>query len=177
LERVGLSTHADDWPTILSGGQQQRVALARALLSRPPLLLLDEPLGALDALTRMEMQQLILQLWQEHRFTALLVTHDVEEAVAMADRVILLRNGRVALNAPIPLPHPRQRSQPEFAQFVGEILSEVMNPAPFAHQSLQRKDEPDELHQSEREIFSGQETDEIARSLTARTIFDRIHFK
>lgn len=153
LELVGLSAHANEWPTILSGGQQQRAALARALLSRPPLLLLDEPLGALDALTRMEMQQLILHLWQQQRFTALLVTHDVEEAVTLADRVILLRNGRISLNLPISLPHPRRRSEPEFARLIGEILSEVMKPSSSASQSVSREDEPDELYQSERALF------------------------
>jgi sulfonate transport system ATP-binding protein len=94
LVKVGLETRAKDWPSILSGGQQQRVALARALASRPRLLLLDEPLGALDALTRLEMQDLIEALWQRQRFTALLVTHDAEEAVALADRVVVMEAGQ-----------------------------------------------------------------------------------
>ena len=88
-------------PAALSGGQKQRVALSRALIHRPHLLLLDEPLGALDALTRIEMQQLIERLWQRHGFTVLLVTHDVSEAVAVADRVILIEDGRIGLDLPI----------------------------------------------------------------------------
>jgi sulfonate transport system ATP-binding protein len=96
LASVGLENRAGDWPAALSGGQKQRVALARALIHRPRLLLLDEPLGALDALTRLEMQDLIVSLWQEHGFTVLLVTHDVSEAVAMADRVLLIEEGKLA---------------------------------------------------------------------------------
>ena len=92
LAAVGLENRAQEWPAALSGGQKQRVALARALIHRPGLLLLDEPLGALDALTRLEMQELIVSLWQEHGFTVLLVTHDVSEAVAMADRVLLIED-------------------------------------------------------------------------------------
>src|SRR5580658_6649530 len=93
LRNVGLADRIDDWPGILSGGQKQRVALARALAARPRLLLLDEPLGSLDALTRLDMQRLIESLWQQSRPTAILVTHDVDEAVALADRVILLAQG------------------------------------------------------------------------------------
>ncbi|MCZ7176296.1 ATP-binding cassette domain-containing protein, partial [Salmonella enterica] len=85
-------------PSALSGGQKQRVALARALIHRPRLLLLDEPLGALDALTRIEMQGLIERLWQQHDFTVLLVTHDVSEAVTVADRVILIEQGEIGLD-------------------------------------------------------------------------------
>ena len=92
--RDALANRAQEWPAALSGGQKQRVALARALIHRPGLLLLDEPLGALDALTRLEMQELIVSLWQEHGFTVLLVTHDVSEAVAMADRVLLIEDGK-----------------------------------------------------------------------------------
>ena len=98
LASVGLEDRADEWPAALSGGQKQRVALARALIHRPGLLLLDEPLGALDALTRLEMQDLIVSLWQEHGFTVLLVTHDVSEAVAMADRVLLIEEGKIGLD-------------------------------------------------------------------------------
>ena len=92
LADVGLADRADEWPSRLSGGQRQRVALARALVHRPRLLLLDEPLGALDALTRIEMHQLIERLWLAQGFTALLVTHDVAEAVALADRVLLIED-------------------------------------------------------------------------------------
>lgn len=107
LDEVGLADRANDWSSALSGGQKQRVSLARALIHHPRLLLLDEPLGALDALTRLEMQQLIVKLWRQHGFTVVLVTHDVGEAVAMAQRVLLIEAGRIALDTPIDLPHPR----------------------------------------------------------------------
>ncbi|HSV54362.1 MAG TPA: ATP-binding cassette domain-containing protein, partial [Burkholderiaceae bacterium] len=96
LAQVGLADREPDWPARLSGGQRQRVSLARALVHSPRLLLLDEPLGALDALTRIEMHRLIEGLWHANGFTALLVTHDVQEAVALADRVILIEDGRIA---------------------------------------------------------------------------------
>jgi sulfonate transport system ATP-binding protein len=107
LARVGLAGRGDDWPATLSGGQRQRVALARALVTRPRLLALDEPLGALDALTRIEMQALITELWQAQGFTAVLVTHDVAEAVALADRVLVLEDGRVTMDLRVDLPRPR----------------------------------------------------------------------
>ena len=100
LEAVGLADRAGEWPSALSGGQKQRVALARALIHQPRLLLLDEPLGALDALTRIEMQQLIERLWQRHGFTVLLVTHDVGEAVALAFRQTAVGLRQVALAHP-----------------------------------------------------------------------------
>ena len=109
LRAVGLAERANEWPAALSGGQKQRVALARALIHEPRLLLLDEPLGALDALTRIEMQHLIEGLWREHGFTVLLVTHDVSEAVAVADRVILIEDGEIGLDLPVELPRPRSR--------------------------------------------------------------------
>ncbi len=127
LEQVGLADRANDWIAVLSGGQRQRVALARALVSQPQLLLLDEPLGALDALTRIEMQQLIESLWFEQQFTTLLITHDVEEAVMLADRVILLEAGRVALDLEIPLSRPRQRGDAAFAALTQNILERVLN--------------------------------------------------
>ena len=96
LADVGLADRADAWPLTLSGGQAQRVSLARALVAEPELLLLDEPFGALDALTRLSMRKLLLDLWREHGFGVLLVTHDVDEAVALADRVLVLEAGRVA---------------------------------------------------------------------------------
>ncbi|KUH84040.1 ABC transporter ATP-binding protein [Mycobacterium sp. IS-1556] len=95
LADVGLADRADAWPLTLSGGQAQRVSLARALVAEPALLLLDEPFGALDALTRLSMRKLLLDLWREHGFGVLLVTHDVDEAVALADRVLVLDEGRV----------------------------------------------------------------------------------
>ncbi|RVJ49377.1 ATP-binding cassette domain-containing protein [Sinorhizobium meliloti] len=110
LADVGLADRANDWPAVLSGGQAQRVALARALVSRPGVLLLDEPFGALDALTRMEMHRLLERIWREHGFTTVLITHDVAEAVALADRVIVLRDGGIALDMPIDLPRPRREA-------------------------------------------------------------------
>ncbi len=126
LEAVGLGERAHDWPAALSGGQKQRVALARALIHRPRLLLLDEPLGALDALTRIEMQQLIERLWQQHGFTVLLVTHDVNEAVAVADRVILIEDGRIGLDLPIPLARPRPRASAALAALEARVLERVL---------------------------------------------------
>jgi len=126
LEQVGLADRAHDWPTVLSGGQRQRVALARALVHRPRLLLLDEPLGALDALTRIEMHRLIESLWQQHGFTALLVTHDVSEAVALADRVLLIEDGAVALDERVWLPRPRSRRDAAFARLEERVLTRVL---------------------------------------------------
>lgn len=126
LAAVGLAERANEWPAALSGGQKQRVALARALIHRPRLLLLDEPLGALDALTRIEMQQLIERLWQTHGFTVLLVTHDVNEAVAVADRVILIEEGRIGLDLPIALPRPRARASAVLAALEAQVLERVL---------------------------------------------------
>jgi len=126
LAQVGLAGRGGDWPSTLSGGQRQRVALARALVHRPRLLLLDEPLGALDALTRLEMHRLIEQLWRRHGFTALLVTHDVTEAVALADRVLLIDRGGIALDASVTLPRPRSRTAPGFAELEDRVLRHVI---------------------------------------------------
>ncbi|MFL6626362.1 MAG: ATP-binding cassette domain-containing protein [Vitreoscilla sp.] len=130
LAQVGLADRADDWPSVLSGGQRQRVALARALVHRPRLLLLDEPLGALDALTRIEMQRLIESVWRERRFTAVLVTHDVAEAVALADRVLLIEEGRVTLDERVALARPRLHGSAAFAEIEGRVLGRVLNEAP-----------------------------------------------
>ena len=127
LDQVGLKDRAYDWPRVLSGGQRQRVALARALATKPNLLLLDEPLGALDALTRITMQELIENIWTENQFTAILVTHDVTEAITLADRVILIEEGRITMDLPIPLSRPRQRGTTEFANLEREVLTRVMN--------------------------------------------------
>lgn len=127
LAQVGLEERKDDYPSKLSGGQKQRVALARALVHNPDLLLLDEPLGALDALTRLEMQELIETLWRQKKFTAVLVTHDVEEAVAISDRVLLIDQGKISLDQTISLPRPRKRTNPAFALYVDDILSQIMN--------------------------------------------------
>ncbi|MBW7982423.1 aliphatic sulfonates ABC transporter ATP-binding protein [Enterobacillus tribolii] len=126
LDAVGLAERAHEWPAALSGGQKQRVALARALVHRPRLLLLDEPLGALDALTRIEMQRLIEQLWLQHKFTVLLVTHDVSEAVALADRVILVEQGGIGLDLTLDIPRPRRRDQEALARAEAHILARVM---------------------------------------------------
>ncbi|WNR45462.1 ATP-binding cassette domain-containing protein [Paenibacillus roseipurpureus] len=125
LAQVGLADRTNEWPGVLSGGQRQRVALARALAGQPRLLLLDEPLGALDALTRIEMQQLIERIWYQQKFTALLVTHDVSEAVLLADRVILIEEGKIALDVKITLPRPRVRDS-GFAYFEQLILDRIL---------------------------------------------------
>ncbi|QXZ11356.1 ATP-binding cassette domain-containing protein [Comamonas sp. Y33R10-2] len=126
LAQVGLADRENEWPARLSGGQRQRVALARALVHQPRLLLLDEPLGALDALTRIEMHRLIEGLWRSHGFTALLVTHDVQEAVALADRVVLIEDGRIALDERIDLPRPRVHGDARFAALESRILDRVL---------------------------------------------------
>ena len=126
LAQVGLADRENEWPARLSGGQRQRVTLARALVHQPRLLLLDEPLGALDALTRIEMHRLIEGLWRSHGFTALLVTHDVQEAVALADRVVLIEDGRIALDERIELPRPRVHGDARFAALETRILDRVL---------------------------------------------------
>ncbi len=126
LDAVGLADRAQDWPAVLSGGQKQRVALARALVSQPRLLALDEPLGALDALTRIEMQRLLESVWVRERFTAILVTHDVAEAITLADRIILLEEGAVALDLAVDLPRPRYRGAPEFGALEARILDRLI---------------------------------------------------
>jgi len=126
LEDVGLVERTEEWPGKLSGGQKQRVALARALMHKPKILLLDEPLGALDALTRMEMQKLMERLWLKHQFTTLLVTHDVEEAVLLADRVVLIKDGKIASDVRVPLKRPRHKNQIGFGAIVEHILQQIL---------------------------------------------------
>ena len=111
LADVGLADRAEAWPLTLSGGQAQRVSLARALVAEPELLLLDEPFGALDALTRLSMRALLLDLWREHGFGVLLVTHDVDEAVALADRVLVLDEGRLIHTLEIDEPRTSTHSE------------------------------------------------------------------
>jgi len=125
LQEVGLSGRERDWPAVLSGGQRQRVALARALVSRPRVLILDEPLGALDALTRISMQHLIERVWLNQGFTAVMVTHDVGEAVALADRILLIEDGTIALDLPVTLDRPRVRGSAAFAELEGLILNRL----------------------------------------------------
>ena len=134
LAQVGLAERANDWPAMLSGGQRQRVALARALVHDPNLLLLDEPLGSLDALTRIEMQQLIEDLWRSRGFTAMLVTHDVAEAISLADRVILIEGGRVALDEVVNIPRPRTRGSARFATLEERILGRVLQRRPVVEE-------------------------------------------
>jgi sulfonate transport system ATP-binding protein len=123
IARVGLCQFADALPRQLSGGMAQRVAIARALVTRPSILLLDEPFSALDAFTRLKQQDHLLDLWQEDRPTLLLVTHDVEEAVLLSDRVIVLQcPGRVYREFSIDLPRPRSRTSLEFQRWKIEIL-------------------------------------------------------
>jgi sulfonate transport system ATP-binding protein len=126
LVEVGLDDKRGQWPSVLSGGQKQRVALSRALVSQPRVLAFDEPLGALDALTRISMQQLLGRVWRDQGFTAILVTHDVAEAVALADRVLVIGDGRIAQDVVVDLPRPRPRGSAELAALEGEILKHLL---------------------------------------------------
>ena len=129
LVEVGLGDKRDQWPAVLSGGQKQRVALARALVSHPRVLALDEPLGALDALTRISMQRLLGRVWHDQAFTAILVTHDVSEAVGLADRVLVIEDGRIAHDINIGIPRPRQRGSADLAALEGSILRDLLKSA------------------------------------------------
>ncbi|HYP58196.1 MAG TPA: ATP-binding cassette domain-containing protein [Beijerinckia sp.] len=122
LSAVGLGERAGDWPSVLSGGQKQRVALARALVSKPRLLAFDEPLGALDALTRIEMQRLLEHIWLRDKFTAILVTHDVAEALTLADRIVMIEEGKITLDLLVDLPRPRRRGSADLALLEERIL-------------------------------------------------------
>ena len=127
MKLVGLESFANAYPHHLSGGMAQRAALARALINHPKVLLLDEPLGALDAFTRMRMQDEVLRLWQSRRTTMLLVTHDIDEAIYMSDRIVIMtpRPGRIERDIPIDLDRPRQRNSPQFLHFRNEILEHL----------------------------------------------------
>jgi sulfonate transport system ATP-binding protein len=126
LTEVGLDDKRNDWPALLSGGQKQRVALARALVSHPRVLAFDEPLGALDALTRISMQRLLERVWSDQAFTAILVTHDVTEAVALADRVLVIEAGQIAHDIDVKIRRPRQRGSADLAALEGSILRELL---------------------------------------------------
>ncbi|PYJ17686.1 MAG: ABC transporter ATP-binding protein [Verrucomicrobia bacterium] len=134
MRLVGLEAFADAFPHHLSGGMAQRVALARAMINHPKVLLLDEPLGALDAFTRMRMQDEVLRLWRVHRTTMLLVTHDIDEAIYMSDRIVIMTPppGRIEQIIPVKMDRPRDRSSPDFLRLRGDIL-ETMH---FAGRSL-----------------------------------------
>jgi ABC-type nitrate/sulfonate/bicarbonate transport system ATPase subunit len=127
MRLVGLESFADAYPHHLSGGMTQRVALARALINHPRVLLMDEPLGALDTFTRMNLQDEVLRLWEMNRMTMLLVTHDIDEAIYMSDRIVIMtaRPGRIEGIIPVSLQRPRQRSSPEFLKLRGEILERL----------------------------------------------------
>jgi sulfonate transport system ATP-binding protein len=134
LEEVGLAGRADAWPAQLSGGEAQRAALARSLVWEPELLLADEPFGALDALTRIRMHTLLRELWERHRPSVLLVTHDVDEAIVLADRVLVLDHGRIGLDLAIDVPHPRSYRDPLLAQY-GERLLAALGVEETAHRA------------------------------------------
>nr|WP_230983054.1 ABC transporter ATP-binding protein [Inquilinus limosus] len=144
LQEVGLSHRIDAWPLTLSGGEASRTALARALVREPRLLLLDEPFAALDALTRMKMQGLVGSLWQAHRPAVLLVTHDVDEALLLADRVLVLADGRIATDIPIALDRPRRHGDPGFVRLRARLLADLGvdefegEAAPVAHRPAGR---------------------------------------
>ena len=129
LAEVGLDDKRADWPAVLSGGQKQRVALARALVSHPRVLAFDEPLGALDALTRIAMQRLLERVWRDQEFTAILVTHDVSEAVALADRVLVIEDGRIAHDIDVAVARPRRRGSADLAELEGAILQHLLDGA------------------------------------------------
>lgn len=125
LREVGLEGHADAWPGTLSGGEAQRVALARALVREPQLLLLDEPFAALDALTRLRMQSLVAELCGRHHPGVLLVTHDVEEAILLADRVLVLRDAEISVDRRVDLPRPRRVGGEAFDDLRDQLLAEL----------------------------------------------------
>ena len=125
LTEVGLGNRGNAWPVELSGGEAQRASLARALVREPSLLLLDEPFSALDALTRISMHRLVLTLWERHRPGVLLVTHDVDEALLLADRVLVLTDGKIGHDCRVDSPRPRHRDQPELVSLRTQLLGEL----------------------------------------------------
>ena len=127
IKTIGLQDLREDYPGQLSGGMAQRVALVRSLINEPPVLLLDEPLGALDAFTRMNMQDEILRIWQKKQQLAIMVTHDVDEAIYMGTRVLVMDShpGRIVSDLKIEQPYPRDRSSREFVEYRNEILKQL----------------------------------------------------
>ncbi|BAO89755.1 ABC transporter ATP-binding protein [Caballeronia cordobensis] len=125
LDEVGLTPHADGWPKTLSGGEAQRVALARALVREPKLLLLDEPFAALDALTRIRMYELVARLWRAHTPAVVLVTHDIDEAILLSDRIVVLAQGEIGADVVVDLPRPRSRSDEAAIALRTRLLAEL----------------------------------------------------
>ena len=142
LAEVGLSSHARAWPATLSGGEAQRVALARALVREPQLLLLDEPFGALDALTRLQMQDLVADLCAAHRPAVVLVTHDVDEAIRLADRILILRGGKFVVNVQLDIPAPRDRNDVRFLDQRRSLLAEMGVETRFAGRHVAKPRSP-----------------------------------
>jgi NitT/TauT family transport system ATP-binding protein len=137
IDRVGLKGFEQHWPKQLSGGMQQRTAIARALANDPAILLLDEPFGALDNQTRALMQELLLGIWEREKKTVLFVTHDIEEAIFMASRVLVMsaRPGRVKADVPVMLPYPRHytiKTQPEFSALKARLTEDIRAEAMLA---------------------------------------------
>lgn len=143
IELVNLSGFEKAWPHQLSGGMAQRAAIARALVNEPKVLLLDEPLGALDALTRVYLQTELQRIWLQHRSTVIMVTHDVEEAVYLGDRVVIMdaNPGKIARVVDVPLQHPRDRAAPLLRKLKDEILAELIK-GPVPDHLVEEGDEP-----------------------------------
>lgn len=132
LREVELEHRRDAWPATLSGGEAQRAGLARAIVRDPQFLLLDEPFASIDALTRLRMYDLVVGLWRRHGPSVLLVTHDVDEALLLADRVCVLEGGRIATDLPVDLPRPRDAADPRFGQLRRTILTQLGVPPPLS---------------------------------------------
>ena len=130
LKLVGLDGFERAYPHQLSGGMAQRAAIARALVNEPKVLLLDEPLGSLDALTRLNLQRELQRIWQRQKSTMIMVTHDVEEALYLGDRVVVMGSGHIARTVDVPAPHPRDRTTPAFHALRDQLLEDLLRPTP-----------------------------------------------